>query len=118
MPGWERQGRFIVHVVERLGVCTLTLWLVWQGLQQLGHLAGFVQGHHARVVEGQAHLDETLTPQAVLLRTICRGMARAEAWPEQYARECDVSIPSPMTPDRLKAIPDLVVGESERAIGG
>lgn len=107
-----------VRVFERLGLCALTLLLVWMLWLRHTALARYTERHHARMIAGQQHFDAVLTPQASLLRTICRGMARAQAWPLEIARECDVATPAPLEPDALPGMPDMILGDSARAIGG
>lgn len=115
---FETRVWLAVRVFERLGLCALTLVLVWMLWLRHTALARYLENHHARVVSGQSHLDELLAPQALILRTICRGLAASGDWPREVARECDVAVPSPLSPDRTPPIPDLILGESRQAIGG
>lgn len=114
----ERRVWLAVRVFERLGLCALTLILVWLLWLRHTSLVEFVRHHHGRVVQGQEHVDALMAPQTVLLRTICRGMARSLEWPEAIARDCDVAVPGPMGPDRAPTMPDVILGESRQSIGG
>lgn len=88
----ERKAWVAVWFVDRLGFCALAVVLLFVLLSRLS----VAQESIDDLQGGQHHFDLILAPQTVLLRAMCRGMAREQAWPIEIARECDVAVPAPM----------------------
>lgn len=88
----ERKARVAVWFVDRLGFCALAVVLLFVLLSRLS----VAQESIYDLQGGQHHFDLILAPQTILLRAMCRGMARDQGWPLEIARECDVAVPPPM----------------------
>jgi hypothetical protein len=115
------KAKLVVWIFDRLGICALVLVAMIVMLGRQSDAQRLLERNQARLVESNAHFDAVLLPQVRLLRAICRGMARAQNWPHDVARECDIEVPPAMgpelAPDRAPSVlPDFLVQRT--VIGG